>query len=71
MYGDRVTISRWGFSLAVLALAALVFSSGVASQGLQTIKRSSSAMATTADGDTLLVVNPDSGSLTLVDTASR
>jgi len=30
-------------------------------------KRSSSAIATTADGDTLLVVNPDSNSLSLVD----
>jgi len=35
------------------------------------VKRSSSAIAITADGATLLVVNPDSNSLTLVDTASR
>jgi YVTN family beta-propeller protein len=35
------------------------------------IKRSSSAIALTADGDMLLVVNPDSNSLTLVDTATR
>jgi YVTN family beta-propeller protein len=34
-------------------------------------KRASSAIAVTADGDTLLVVNPDSNSLTLVDTASE
>jgi YVTN family beta-propeller protein len=34
-------------------------------------KRSSSAIAITADGGTLLVVNPDSNSLTLVDTASN
>ena len=33
------------------------------------IKRSSSAIALTSDGATLLVVNPDSNSLTLVDTA--
>jgi len=33
-------------------------------------KRSSSAIALTADGAMLLVVNPDSNSLTLVDTAS-
>jgi YVTN family beta-propeller protein len=35
------------------------------------VKRNSSAMAITADGATLLVVNPDSNSLTLVDAASR
>jgi YVTN family beta-propeller protein len=33
--------------------------------------RHSSAIALTAGGDTLLVVNPDSNSLTLVDTATR
>ena len=71
MRGDRLTILRSVFSLVVLALAVLIFSSSVASQGLQAIKRSSSAMAITANGGTLLVVNPDSGSLTLVDTASR
>ena len=35
------------------------------------IKRSSSAIAITANGAMLLVVNPDSNSVTLVDTASR
>jgi YVTN family beta-propeller protein len=35
------------------------------------VKRASSAIAITATGDTLLVVNPDSNSLTLVDTASE
>ena len=34
------------------------------------IKRSSSAIAITSDGNTLLVVNPDSNSLTFVDTSS-
>ncbi len=34
-------------------------------------KRSSSAIAVTSDGATLLVVNPDSNSVTLVNTASR
>ena len=34
-------------------------------------KRSSSAIAITPDGATLLVVNPDSNSLTLVDTSSQ
>jgi YVTN family beta-propeller protein len=35
------------------------------------IKRSSSAIAITSDGATLLVVNPDSNSISLVDTASQ
>jgi YVTN family beta-propeller protein len=34
-------------------------------------KRSSSSIALTSDGATLLVVNPDSNSLTLMDTASQ
>ncbi|HEY4721543.1 MAG TPA: hypothetical protein VII92_06825, partial [Anaerolineae bacterium] len=36
-----------------------------------TFRRASSALAVTANGATLLVVNPDSNSLTLVDTTSR
>ncbi len=43
----------------------------VAGQDSPSVRRSSSAIALTADGATLLVVNPDSNSLTLVDTASR
>ena len=35
------------------------------------IKRASSAIAITSDGAKLLVVNPDSNSLALVDTASH
>ncbi len=35
------------------------------------VKRSSSSIAVTVDGATLIVVNPDSDSVTLVDTASR
>jgi len=35
------------------------------------VKRSSTAIALTSDGAMLLVVNPDSNSLTLVDTADR
>ena len=35
------------------------------------VKRSSSAIAMTIDGSTLIVVNPDSDSLSLVDTNSR
>ena len=37
----------------------------------QPVKRSSSAIAVTADGSLLLVVNPDSNSLSLVDPVSR
>jgi len=35
------------------------------------VKRSSSAIATTVDGASVLVVNPDSGSVTIVDTGVR
>ncbi len=35
------------------------------------LKRTSSAIAVTANGATLLAINPDSNSLTLIDTASR
>lgn len=35
------------------------------------VKRSSSAIASTVDGSTLIVVNPDSDSVTLVDTSGR
>ena len=40
-------------------------------QSPTTVKRSSSAIAITPDGSTLLVVNPDSNSMSLVDTASQ
>ncbi len=42
-----------------------------AADGLSDPRRSSSAIALTGDGVTLLVVNPDSNSLTLVDTDSH
>ncbi len=63
-------------SLLVLAglalLCATSLTAALATQPLpSTLKRSSSAIAITPDGKTLLVVNPDSNSLTLVDTASR
>jgi len=42
----------------------------IGSESPLSVKRSSSAIAITPDGTTLLVVNPDSNSLTLVDTAT-
>jgi YVTN family beta-propeller protein len=64
-----LAILRWGLPLAVLAFA-FSFLPGSAASTSQAGKHSSSAIAITADGATLLVVNPDSNSLTLVDTAS-
>ena len=69
------TLRRWAagsgpLALAILALLPLL---GGHAQGAMAdsaaVKRSSSAIAITSDGATLLVVNPDSNSLTLVDTA--
>jgi YVTN family beta-propeller protein len=65
------TILGCGLPLAVLTLVALSFLPGSAALTSQAGKHSSSAIAITADGTTLLVVNPDSNSLTLVDAASR
>ena len=46
-------------------------SDGAERAPLGPVKRASSAIAITTDGVTLLVANPDSNSVTLVDTASR
>jgi YVTN family beta-propeller protein len=71
------TLHRWTagsgpLALAILALLPLL---GGHAQGATAdsaaVKRSSSAIALTSDGAMLLVVNPDSNSLTLVDTADR
>lgn len=43
----------------------------IAAPQSSTLRRASSAIAVTANGATLLIVNPDSNSLTLVDTTSR
>ena len=43
---------------------------GVSDLGFAAPKRSSSAVAVTTDGSVLLCVNPDSNSVTLVDTTS-
>jgi len=64
-------ISRASLWLTVLALLLLTLGPRrVADQPLAA-NRSSSAIAITADGATLLVVNPDSNSLTLVATTDR
>jgi len=64
-------ISRASLWLVLLALLVLPLGPRrVADQPLAA-NRSSSAIAITADGATLLVVNPDSNSLTLVATADR
>jgi YVTN family beta-propeller protein len=62
---------KWGLPLAALALVVFFSLPGTAASTAQVSKHSSSAIAITADGATLLVVNPDSNSLTLVDAASR
>lgn len=59
-------------ALLTLALCLAALTPSTHGQGQPAYsKRSSSALAITPDGATLLVVNPDSNSLTLVDTASR
>jgi len=66
----RYRFGRW--SLAALFVVLLLGqSTRSASPQPSTIKRASSAVAVTADGAILLVVNPDSDSLTLVDTSTR
>jgi YVTN family beta-propeller protein len=57
--------------LAVTFLLLLSLGSHAAEDTPPAPKRSSSPIALTADGATLLVVNPDSNSLTLLDTASH
>ena len=64
-----------GVGLLAVLLCLLVLSPvagyNAAPSTASTIKRSSSAIALTGDGSTLLVVNPDSDSLSLVDVASQ
>ena len=57
--------------MAALVVVVLLLPSSTIRSKFQVTKRSSSAIAITADGTTLLVVNPDSHSLTVVDTASE
>jgi YVTN family beta-propeller protein len=71
------TLHRWTASSGPLALAilALLPLLGGHAQGAMAdsaaVKRSSSAIALTSGGAMLLVVNPDSNSLTLVNTADH
>jgi len=61
-------------SRASYLILLLVFPISVVLKGSdepQYVKHSSCAVAVTADGTHLLVVNPDSGSLTIVDTATQ
>jgi len=60
-----------GSAVAYLFLLGLALFSPLSRNPDAITKRSSSAIAITADGATLLVVNPDSNSLTLVDTAGH
>jgi len=64
---------RWRIYPVVLVAVGLLLpaSSPVTGEDSLPVKRSGSAIAITADGATLLVVNPDSNSLTLVDTAGH
>jgi YVTN family beta-propeller protein len=54
-----------------LALLMLVLRLPGRAQNASAFRASSSAIALTPNGDALLIVNPDSNSLTLVDTATR
>jgi YVTN family beta-propeller protein len=71
MHPNTFAVLKWGLLLAALMLVASSSAAGTTATMPQANKRSSSAIAITADGATLLVVNPDSNSLTLVDVVSR
>ena len=64
-------VFKWGIPTSLLALVVCASLPGTAVSTSQVGRHSSSAIAITADGTTLLVVNPDSNSLTLVDAASH
>jgi YVTN family beta-propeller protein len=68
---NALVVCKWGLPLAALALVVLFSLPGTAASTAQVSKRSSSAIAITADGGILLVVNPDSNSLTLAGTVSQ
>lgn len=64
--------TRWRWFLVVVGSWVLTLSLPLASAtapGVSTPRRSSSAIAITGDGSLLLAVNPDSNTLTLIDTA--
>jgi YVTN family beta-propeller protein len=62
---------RISLGLVLGALLIVSYGSRASDKSIPYGKRSSSAIAITNDGATLLVVNPDSNSLTLVNTADR
>ena len=67
-------MTRWSIPLVVLCALSGWFSTGSSAENLPArtapaVKRASSAIAITADGATVLAVNPDSNSLSLVDLA--
>ena len=61
-------IRALALSLVIALFVVCLIATKAGSDALSNPKRSSSAIAITADGSTLFVVNPDSNSLTLVDT---
>jgi len=67
--GNKMAIVGLGIALLGIGLHLQLSSSAHSSSS--NIKRSSSALAITPNGQTLLAVNPDSNSLTLVDTTSQ
>jgi YVTN family beta-propeller protein len=71
MRSAAFAIFKWGIPMSVLALVVSASLPSTVASTSSVNKRSSSAIAITADGTTLLVVNPDSNSLTLVDAASH
>jgi YVTN family beta-propeller protein len=71
MRPNTFAVLKWGLPLAALTLIVSSFTPGTTASTSLVSKRSSSAIAITADGSTLLVVNPDSNSLTLADAVSH
>jgi YVTN family beta-propeller protein len=63
-------LGRFAVLLALLIALSMPHASADVGNGASYAKRSSSAVALTADGTLLLIVNPDSNTLTLVDTAT-
>jgi YVTN family beta-propeller protein len=68
---NALVVCKWVLPLAALVLVVVFSLPGTAASIAQVSKHSSSAIAITAAGSTLLAVNPDSNSLTLMDTVSQ
>jgi len=67
---STLDILKWGLPLTALALVVSTSLPGAAASTSPVSKQSSSSIAIASDGTTLLVVNSDSNSLTLVDTGT-